>query len=149
MNSSKTTHLISGGQLIKIKSQHQKCENSDYKGCSSTKQKTNAGSDQQSVSAPANDNSSGYNRRHITPVSFAKPVRKSNWGSYLLQLPNLSPVSKFKSEPIGHLTEVKGDTVYSIAWKTSGKVMKDRLSGPPEPVKPKPSSLRLAFPPST
>jgi len=42
-----------------------------------------------------------------------------------------------------------GDLVYDIAWEAYTKVLKTRNPDAPEPVKPQPSDIRLAFPPST
>jgi len=42
-----------------------------------------------------------------------------------------------------------GDPVYDIAWEAFTKVLASRESAGPEPVKPQPSDIRLAFPPST
>lgn len=42
-----------------------------------------------------------------------------------------------------------GDRVFDIAWEAYIKVLKHRNPDAPEPVKPKDSDLRLAFPPST
>jgi len=42
-----------------------------------------------------------------------------------------------------------GDFVYDIAWEAFKKVLAARDPEAPEPVKPEPSDIRLAFPPST
>ncbi len=42
-----------------------------------------------------------------------------------------------------------GDFVYDIAWEAFSKVMAHRNPDAPAPVKPAPSDIRLAFPPST
>jgi hypothetical protein len=53
----------------------------------------------------------------------------------------------FKPKPFGILDYEKGELVYDVAWKAYRAVLEKR--GMPEPEKPKPSDLRLAFPPST
>ncbi|SFD15363.1 Ferritin-like [Chitinophaga sp. CF118] len=42
-----------------------------------------------------------------------------------------------------------GDLVYDVAWDAYTKVLQSRNPDAPEPVKPQPSDIRLAFPPST
>jgi hypothetical protein len=42
-----------------------------------------------------------------------------------------------------------GDYVYDIAWEAYSRVIESRGGTEPSPVKPKPSDIRIAFPPST
>lgn len=51
--------------------------------------------------------------------------------------------------PNDAITFKSGDFVYDIAWEAFSKVMAHRDSSAPAPVKPAPSDIRLAFPPST
>jgi hypothetical protein len=49
----------------------------------------------------------------------------------------------------GQVVFETGDFVYDIAWEAFTRVLANRDPKPPVPVKPKPSDIRLAFPPST
>ncbi|MCW3070748.1 MAG: uncharacterized protein JWO44_638 [Bacteroidetes bacterium] len=49
----------------------------------------------------------------------------------------------------GQVVFSTGDFVYDIAWEAFKKVLASRDSEAEEPVKPQPSDIRLAFPPST
>ncbi len=49
----------------------------------------------------------------------------------------------------GQVVFQTGDFVYEIAWNAYTQVLSQRNPDGPEPVKPQPSDIRLAFPPST
>jgi len=55
--------------------------------------------------------------------------------------------SRFQPEPINFMAYQAGDLVYDVAWNAFIAVLQERNR--PIPAKPKPSDIRLAFPPST
>ncbi len=55
--------------------------------------------------------------------------------------------SQFQSTPINYMDYNAGDLVYDVAWNAYIAVLQARNR--PIPAKPKPSDIRLAFPPST
>ncbi|SEP32923.1 ferritin-like domain-containing protein [Mucilaginibacter sp. OK283] len=66
---------------------------------------------------------------------------------YRMQLYDFGDKPGFKPKSFGILDYEKGELVYDVAWKAYRAVLEKR--GLPVPEKPKPSDLRLAFPPST
>jgi hypothetical protein len=55
--------------------------------------------------------------------------------------------TQFQSVPINTMSYNAGDLVYDVAWNAYIAVLQARNR--PIPAKPKPSDIRLAFPPST
>jgi hypothetical protein len=66
---------------------------------------------------------------------------------YTMQLNDFGPAPKYQPSPFAIVDYAKGDLVYDVAWNAYAEVLKKRGAKVPE--KPKPSDLRLAFPPST
>lgn len=66
---------------------------------------------------------------------------------YRMQLYDFGDKPGFKQKSFRILEYEKGELVYDVAWKAYRAVLEKR--GLPVPEKPKPSDLRLAFPPST
>ncbi|XZF14632.1 ferritin-like domain-containing protein [Chitinophagaceae bacterium MMS25-I14] len=95
-------------------------------------------------SAPA-DNKCGSFGGCAVPISasqmFPAPAANSKMELFDFTGPD------FKSEPFDAITYAEGDLVYDTAWTAYCKVLEHR--GQTAPDKPKPSDLRLAFPPST
>lgn len=103
----------------------------------------------QTMSAPAN-NKCGTFGGCAVPISASQLFPEvSSSGSYVMQLFNFGAAPDYTSEPLKQMPYAKGDPVYDIAWKAYTEVMAVRFPGNPPPVQPKPSALRLAFPPST
>ncbi len=124
-------------------------QNSEGGGnCSQVMVKAKAGCGLQTMSAPAN-NKCATNGGCAVPISasqlFPQPGKS---GSYIMQLFNYGPAPQFESEKLTQIAYDKGEAVYDIAWKAYTTVMATRFPGK-TPVQPKPSALRLAFPPST
>lgn len=116
--------------------------------CSTPTLKAAAGCGLQTMSAPAN-NSCGTRGGCAVPISASQLFpQPGSSGSYVMQLFNFGPAPDFASEKFTQIAYDKGEAVYAIAWKAYAEVMAARFPGK-EPVMPKPSALRLAFPPST
>lgn len=99
-------------------------------------------------SAPANNQCAGTGGCAV-PISASQLFPKNS--SYLMMRYNFSAAPDFTPEPLddGKPYYEEADNVYDIAWKAYSEVMKVRFPDQPEPQQPKPSALRLAFPPST
>lgn len=108
----------------------------------------NADSSDQFFSAPS-DNACGGLGGCAVPISASQmyPELPKESDVYRMQLYDFGPKPDFKSEPLATIYYDKGELVYDVAWKAYRKVLEKR--GLPVPEKPKPSDLRLAFPPST
>jgi hypothetical protein len=125
-------------------------QNSEGGGnCSQVVQQPEGKCGLQTMSAPANNKCGGFGGCAV-PISASQLFPEvSSSGSYVMQLFNFGPAPNFTSEPLQQMAYAKGDPVYDIAWKAYTTVMAARFPGNPPPVQPKPSALRLAFPPST
>lgn len=98
------------------------------------------------VSAPS-DNKCGALGGCAVPISASQmyPAPEPMTG---MELFDFGPAPAFKAESIGKMPYKEGDFVYDIAWEAFGKVLEHRQQpAPGNP--PKPSDIRLAFPPST
>jgi hypothetical protein len=76
---------------------------------------------------------------------FPSPDGKSSQGQ--MGLFNFAGGRQFASTPINTMTYNEGELVYDVAWNAYIAVLQERQM--PIPAKPKPSDIRLAFPPST
>lgn len=124
-------------------------QNSEGGGnCSQVTQQAAAGCGLQTMSAPANNKCKSFGGCAV-PISASQLFpQPGSSGSFVMQLFNFGPPTDYTSEPLTQISYKVGDPVYDIAWKAYTEVMAERFPGK-DPVQPKPSALRLAFPPST
>lgn len=98
------------------------------------------------LSAPS-DNKCGALGGCAVPISasqmYPAPPERG-----IMQLFDFGPAPDYKSEAFGSMGYAEGDLVYDIAWQAYCKVLENRGQTPPANP-PKPSDIRLAFPPST
>jgi hypothetical protein len=125
-------------------------QNSEGGGnCSSVVLKAKAGCGLQTMSAPANNKCATFGGCAV-PISASQLFpQPGSTGSYVMQLFNYGPAPEYKPESLVQMQYAKTDAVYDIAWKAYTTVMAKRFPGKPAPKMPKPSAMRLAFPPST
>ena len=82
------------------------------------------------------------------PISASQMYPELKEGDeYRMRLYDFGDKPGFNQKSFGVLDYEKGELVYDVAWKAYRAVLEKR--GLPVPEKPKPSDLRLAFPPST
>ena len=82
------------------------------------------------------------------PISASQMYPELKEGDeYRMQLYDFGDKPGFNPKSFDVLDYEKGELVYDVAWKAYRAVLEKR--GLPVPEKPKPSDLRLAFPPST
>jgi len=104
--------------------------------------------DKVSPYSPPSDNACGSLGGCAVPISASQmypSIPAPN--EYKMQLNNFGAKPKYQPSPFAIIDYAKGDLVYDVAWNAYAEVLKQR--GKPVPPKPKPSDLRLAFPPST
>ena len=75
-----------------------------------------------------------------------EPIQDDAQSAVTLNFTEQSHTVSCKKQPV-MIDFKEGDAVHDIAWKAYTKVLESQGEKPPE--KPKPSALRLAFPPST
>ncbi|MEB0248955.1 MULTISPECIES: ferritin-like domain-containing protein [unclassified Mucilaginibacter] len=98
--------------------------------------------------SPPSDNACGSLGGCAVPMSASQMYPSlSAPNEYQMQLNNFGPKPKYQPTPFAIVDYAQGDLVYDVAWNAYAAVLKKR--GVPIPEKPKPSDLRLAFPPST
>ncbi len=98
------------------------------------------------VSAPSDNRCATYGGCAV-PISASQLFPAPKSAGTRMEL-NDFPAPDFKTTPMpGTMTYASGDGVYDTAWEAYSHVLAHQ--GKPVPEKPKPSDLRLAFPPST
>jgi hypothetical protein len=104
--------------------------------------------DKVSPYSPPSDNACGSLGGCAVPISASQmypSIPAPN--EYKMQLNDFGPAPKYQPSPFAIVDYAKGELVYDVAWNAYAEVLKKR--GVKVPEKPKPSDLRLAFPPST
>ncbi|GGH06926.1 hypothetical protein GCM10007352_11350 [Mucilaginibacter phyllosphaerae] len=104
--------------------------------------------DKVSPYSPPSDNSCGALGGCAVPISASQmypAILAPN--EYQMQLNDFGPKPTYQPSPFAIVNYQQGDLVYDVAWNAYAEVLKKR--GKPVPPKPKPSDLRLVFPPST
>lgn len=98
--------------------------------------------------SPPSDNACGSLGGCAVPISASQmyPEQRED-DVYRMQLHNFGEEPPFEVSNLQTMYYDKGDLVYDVAWNAFRKVLEAR--GEKAPPKPKPSDLRLAFPPST
>jgi hypothetical protein len=98
--------------------------------------------------SPPSDNGCKALGGCAVPISASQMYPEpGDGGECIMQLYDFGNKPGFKPGPFAKLNYEKGELVYDVAWKAYRAVLEKR--GLPVPEKPKPSDLRLAFPPST
>ena len=119
-------------------------------GCGSPASYTflKAKGDKVSPYSPPADNACGALGGCAVPISASQmypAIPAPN--EYKMQLNDFGHKPDYQPKAFAIVDYAKGDLVYDVAWNAYTEVLKKR--GVPVPAKPKPSDLRLAFPPST
>lgn len=143
-------HSCKGSNTCKTEGGCGFVQNSEGGGnCSQVVSQAQAGCGLQTMSAPGNNKCGGFGGCAV-PISASQLYpQPGSGGSFVMQLFNFGPGPDHKSEPVAQIGYEKGEPVYDVAWKAYAEVMAIRFPDQPAPVPPKPSALRLAFPPST
>ena len=104
--------------------------------------------DKKSPYSPPSDNACGTLGGCAVPISASQMYPPLPAGEdYTMELNDFGAKPSYKPQAFGIMDYAKGELVYDVAWRAYTEVLKKR--GAPVPDKPKPSDLRLAFPPST
>ncbi len=101
----------------------------------------------QFMSAPADNKCASFGGCAV-PISASQMFPAPKPGTDKMELFDFPPPSHKSQSLSESITYAEGDLVYDIAWQAYCEVLAKRGQTPPAQ-KPKPSDLRLAFPPST
>lgn len=144
-------HSCKGSNTCKTEGGCGFVQNSEGGGnCSSSKVvNTGGGCGLPLMSAPAN-NKCGGNGGCAVPISASQLFpTPGKGGSFVMQIFDYGDAPDFQTSKLCEMPYKEGEPVYDVAWKAYERAMAKNCKDVPSIPKPKPSALRLAFPPST